>query len=187
MPSVPLITGVVPVANVVHWFWPSTEYCSVYWRKSGVFAVPMIAVGIVTTGVTTGLVEAGGRGRQAVGRRQERERLGRVALVPLGVERLDDDREHAGRQPRRTSPCRTELIGDLVAVDQQDLARQRLAVVRLRSATENVTVSPTRAVVSERFSVTSGGSRFDGSVLSIRVKVFGKRVRCCPRRRSPSP
>ena len=35
----------------------------------------------------------------------------------------------------------------------------------------NVTVSPTRAVVSERFSVTSGGSRFVVSVLAIRVKV----------------
>ena len=52
VPSVPLITGVVPVANVVHWFCPSSEYCSVYCKKAGVFAVPMIGVGIVTTGVT---------------------------------------------------------------------------------------------------------------------------------------
>ena len=95
VPSVPLITGVVPVANVVQWFCPSTEYCSVYCMKSVEFAVPMIGVGIITTGVTCVSSKPGDRRRHAVGRRQDRERLSCVAFVSLCIERLHDDVEDA--------------------------------------------------------------------------------------------
>ena len=130
MPSRPLTTGVVPVAKVVHWFWPSIEYCKVYSRKSGVLAVPSIAVGMVTTGVTCGLVEAGSGRSEAVGRRQEGERLRGLPLVALGVKGVDRDREDA-RRGRGEGRHAGRVERHLIAVDQEDLAGQRLAVVRL--------------------------------------------------------
>ena len=160
----------MPVANVVHWFCPSSEYCSVYCKKAGVFAVPMIGVGIVTTGVTwVSLKPATGAGKPLEGARNVSVCVASPSSA-LGIERLDYNREH----PRRHRPeCRRTgwAQRDGVAVDQQNLICQRLPIVRLGRHGERDRVSEAGRRFT-RLSVTSGGSRLVVSSLSIRVKVF---------------
>ena len=92
----------------------------------------MIAVGIVTTGVTNvSLKPAVGAGRPLGGVRNVSVWVASPSF-PSASNAFTDHGEHARRQPMKASPCPRQLIGNLVAVDQQDLARERLAVVRLR-------------------------------------------------------
>jgi hypothetical protein len=132
-------------------------------------AVPMIAVGIVTSGVAyCSLNSATGAGKPPGG-----VRYVNVWVASPSFPSASNALTVAVNTPG-VAEVNVAVPAELKATVLPLISKARLASgwpSCVWVTTESVTVSPTRAVVSETLSVTSGGSRFEGSVLSSRVNV----------------